>query len=87
MHIISNGCFEDVCKDVYSTIQDAINDWCEKTGISQGERTESEMVDFINDYEYDTEDTYYYIHPFQFDKYSSQGAQGSIFALCIKQKR
>lgn len=63
----SGGCFEDVCEEVYSTIQDAINDWCEKTGISQGERTESEMVDFINDYEYDTEDTYYYIHPFLFD--------------------
>lgn len=63
----SGGCFEDACEDVYSTIQDAINDWCEKTGISQGKRTESEMVDFINDYEYDTEDTYYYIHPFQFD--------------------
>lgn len=46
----SGGCFEDVCEDVYSTIQDAINDWCEKTGISQGERTDNEMVDFINDY-------------------------------------
>lgn len=63
----SGGCFEDACEDVYSTIQDAVNDWCEKTGISQGKRTESEMVDFINAYEYDTEDTYYYIHPFQFD--------------------
>ena len=41
--------------------------WCEKTGISQGERTEEEMVDFINEYEYDSEDTYYYIHPFEFD--------------------
>ena len=63
----SGGNFEDACEDVYSTIQDAINDWCKKTGISQGERTEDEMVDFINDYEYDTEDTYYYIHPFEFD--------------------
>ena len=63
----SGGCFEDACEDVYFTIQDAINDWCEKTGISQGKRTESEMLDFINGYEYDTDDTYYYIHPFQFD--------------------
>lgn len=59
----SGGNFEDV----YDTISDAIEAWCEKTGITQGKRTDEEMVDFINDYEYDTEDTYYYIHPFEFD--------------------
>ena len=63
----SGGNFEDICEDVYDTISDAIEAWCEKTGISQGERTEEEMVDFINEYEYDSEDTYYYIHPFEFD--------------------
>ena len=63
----SGGNFDDVCEDVYDTIGDAIKEWCEKTGISQGERTDDEMVDFINEYEYDTEDTYYYIHPFDFD--------------------
>ena len=63
----SGGNFEDICEDVYDTICDAIEAWCEKTGISQGERTEDEMVDFINEYEYDSEDTYYYIHPFEFD--------------------
>ena len=63
----SGGNFEDVCEDVYDTISDAIEAWCEKTGITQGKRTVEEMVDFINDYEYDTEDTYYYIHPFEFD--------------------
>lgn len=51
----------------FDTICDAIEAWCEKTGINQGERTEEEMVDFINEYEYDSEDTYYYIHPFEFD--------------------
>ena len=55
----SGGNFEDICEDVYDTICDAIEAWCEKTGISQGERTEEEMVDFINEYEYDSEDTYY----------------------------
>ena len=63
----SGGNFDDVCEDVYDTIGDAIKEWCEKTGISQGERTDDEMVDFIDEYEYDTEDTYYYIHPFDFD--------------------
>lgn len=63
----SGGNFEDICEDVYDTICDAIETWCEKTGINQGERTEEEMVDFINEYEYDSEDTYYYIHPFEFD--------------------
>ena len=58
--------FEDVCEDVYSTIEDAINEWCEKTGIQQGERSTEEMMDFINEYEYDDSDTYFYIHPFTF---------------------
>ena len=40
----SGGNFEDICEDVYDTICDAIEAWCEKTGISQGERTEEEMV-------------------------------------------
>ena len=46
---------------------DAIEAWCEKTGIAQGKRTDEEMVVFINEYEYDSEDTYHYIHPFDFD--------------------
>lgn len=41
----SGGNFEDICEDVYDTICDAIEAWCEKTGINQGERTEEEMVD------------------------------------------
>ena len=53
--------------ELNKVLGNAIEAWCEKTGISQGERTEEEMVDFINEYEYDSEDTYYYIHPFEFD--------------------
>ena len=63
----SGGSFDDVCEDVYDTISDAIKAWVEKTGIVQGERTNEEMVDFINEYVYDTDDTYFYIHPFEFD--------------------
>ena len=63
----SGGSFDDVCEDVYDTISDAIKAWVEKTGIVQGERTDEEMVDFINEYVYDTDDAYFYIHPFEFD--------------------
>ena len=52
--------FEDACEDIFDTCQDAIAKWCEKMGISQGDRTDDEMVDFINSYEYENEDTYYY---------------------------
>lgn len=59
--------FDDACEDVYSTIEDAIEEWTSKTGIEQGERTNDEMVDFINGYEYEDESTYFYIHPFSFE--------------------
>ena len=36
-------------------------------GISQGDRTEDEMMEFINGYEYENVDTYYYINKFTFD--------------------
>ena len=29
-------------------------------GIGQGDRSEKEMVDFINSYEYESEETYFY---------------------------
>ena len=58
--------FEDAFEDVYATIADAVKVWCEKTGIEQGNRTTEEMMNFINDYEYEDSDTYFYIHPFTF---------------------
>ena len=45
--------FEDACEDIFDTCQDAIAKWCEKMGISQGDRTDDEMMDFINGYEYE----------------------------------
>ena len=58
--------FKDVCEDVYETLADAIKEWCSKTGIEQGNRTDEEMVDFINDYEYLAAATYFYIRKFEF---------------------
>ena len=40
--------FEDACEDVFDSCQDAIAEWCKKTGVPQGDRTEDEMVEFIN---------------------------------------
>ena len=59
--------FEDACDDVYESVTDAIKEWCSKMGIEQGERTDEEMMDFINEYEYDNEDTYFYIRTFTFE--------------------
>ena len=59
--------FDDACDDVYETVKDAIKEWVSKTGIEQGERTEEQMVDFINQYEYENEETYFYIRLFTFE--------------------
>ena len=59
--------FEDACDDIYTTLKDAINDWCEKMNVKQGERTDEEMMNFINEYEYDDDDTYFYIRQFTFE--------------------
>lgn len=59
--------FEDACDDVYDSVADAIKEWCSKMGIEQGERTDEEMMDFINEYEYDNDETYFYIRTFVFE--------------------
>ena len=57
--------FED-CEGAYSTFGDAIRLWCEKTGVSQDGRNEQKMIDFINEYEYEAEDTNFCINPITF---------------------
>ena len=59
--------FEDACDDVYETIADAIKEWCSKMNIEQGERTDEEMMDFINEYDYEDDETYFYIRTFTFE--------------------
>lgn len=58
---------EKACEDVFATIEDAIKEWTSKTGIEQGERTNEEMMNFINEYEYENGETYFYIYPFTFE--------------------
>lgn len=59
--------FEDASDDVYETIADAIEEWCSKMNIEQGERTDEEMMDFINEYDYEDDETYFYIRTFTFE--------------------
>lgn len=59
--------FGDAWEELFDTCKDAIAEWCKNMGISQGERSDDEMVDFINSYEYENEDTYYYINKFTFN--------------------
>lgn len=59
--------FEEACEDVFDTLKDAIDEWCSKMNIEQGERTDEEMMDFINEYEYENEDTYFYIRTFTYE--------------------
>lgn len=58
------GPFGEDCEDVYDTVSDAVDLWCSRTGQKRGERSLEEMVDFINAYEYEEDDVYYYIHEF-----------------------
>lgn len=58
--------FGNLCEDPFDSISDAIKLWVSLTGIPQGDRTEEEMVEFINGYDYGEDDTYFYIHPFTF---------------------
>lgn len=56
--------FEDAFGDIYSTTEDAIKVWCERTGNARGSLSTEEMVAYINDQSYEDEDTYCYINIF-----------------------
>lgn len=59
--------FKDACEETFNNIEDAINLWCSLTGISKDGRDQEQMMEFINEYEYDDKDTYFNIHPFAFE--------------------
>ena len=58
--------FEDIC-EIYNTIADVIKEWCSKTGIKQEKRSDEEMMEFINEYEYENDDTFFNIYPFEYE--------------------
>lgn len=55
--------FEDIWYALFDTIDSAIEYWCDKTGESRNGRTQEEMLKFIEQYEYEFDDTYFYINP------------------------
>ena len=59
--------FDDAFDDVDATVADAIKVWSSKAGIEQGDRTDEQMMDFINEYEYEDSDVYFYIKIFTFE--------------------
>lgn len=66
-YVTAYGNLFDDCEGAYSTIDEAINIWCGKTGVSKEGRTEKEMIDFIDDFEYEDEDTGFCINTITFD--------------------
>lgn len=39
--------FGEIYQELYDTVADAIEVWCEKTGIKRGERSDEEMLEYI----------------------------------------
>lgn len=58
-----DGCYEET----YESAEDAVADWCKCMEIdpaSLNSKTTEEKVSYINNYEYDDDDTYFKIHRF-----------------------
>ena len=45
----------------FNSIEDAIQEWCSKMGVERGDKSEEEMIDYINGYEYDEKGSYFEI--------------------------
>jgi hypothetical protein len=64
-----SACGEPFSEDdegVCDTVADAIDIWCDRMNIEQGERTDEEMVEFINSYTYEDDAVYFNIYEFDF---------------------
>ncbi len=59
--------FEVMHEEPFDTLADAIELWCEKTGIKRGERSDEEMLEYIDQYKYKDEDTFFFINEFEFE--------------------
>ena len=59
--------FEAMNEEPFDTVADAIEVWCEKTGIKRGERSDEEMLDYIAQYEYEDDETFFFINKFEFE--------------------
>ena len=59
--------FDDVCEDAYMTFEDAIDEWCDKMKFKRDGRSTDEMLELIDEYEYDDMDTYFNIYAITFE--------------------
>lgn len=62
--ISSSGIFEDNFCEPFS-VKDAIMMWCDIMDKEQGNRTDDEMISYINNYDYDDEDDALKIYKFE----------------------
>ena len=63
----SGAPYDDVCEDAYMTFDDAINEWCDKMKFNRDGRNTNEMLELIDQYEYDDMDTYFNIYTITFE--------------------
>lgn len=66
-YVISNGDLFEDCEGPYETFSDAIDKWCEKTGYSRGEKSEQEMLELIDAYEYEDDSLSFSINEIIFE--------------------
>lgn len=59
--------FEAMNEEPFDTVTDAIEVWCEKTGIKHDERSDEEMLEYIAQYEYKDDKTFFFINKFEFE--------------------
>ena len=48
----------------FDSIEDAIKEWCSKMGVERDDKSEEEMIDYINGYEYDEMGSYFEIQKY-----------------------
>lgn len=59
--------FEAMNEEPFDTVADAIKVWCEKTGIKRDERSDEDMLEYIAQYEYKDDKTFFFINKFEFE--------------------
>jgi hypothetical protein len=65
--VYANGeLFDYFWEEYFDTIDDAISYWCEKMNFDNTTKTADEMINYINNYQYDEEETYFRIYEFNF---------------------
>lgn len=57
----------DEAEDCYDSVYDAIETWCSLMKVERAGRSDDEMEAFIEDFEYETDDTCFNIHRFDFE--------------------